>query len=159
MTPALIAEIARIRRAEPRNAAVLTTVALSSKAAWGYDVSFMEACRAELTITEESIFRHPTYLIERDGLVLGFHQLRVYGAFAEVAQFFVAPTTLRRGLGRRLWPHLEDSARTAGAMRLGVDSDPHAEAFYLAMGLRRVGESPSGSIAGRMLPRLAKELG
>jgi GNAT superfamily N-acetyltransferase len=71
---------------------------------------------------------------------------------------FVAPDVLRSGLGRRLWAHLEDTARAAGARRLEVDSDPHAEGFYLAMAMRRIGDAPSGSIPGRMLPHLAKEL-
>jgi GNAT superfamily N-acetyltransferase len=148
----------RIRRAQPADAAVLTRLALTSKAVWDYDASFMAACRAELTIAAHSISRQPTHLIERQGLALGFYQLRIDGAVAEVAQFFIAPGVIRRGLGRRLWAHLELAARAAGATRLQVDSDPHAEAFYLAMGMRRVGEAPSGSIAGRMLPRLAKEL-
>ena len=43
-------------------------------------------------------------------------------------------------------------------MRLEVDSDPHAEGFYRAMGMRRTGQASSGSIAGRMLPHLTKEL-
>jgi GNAT superfamily N-acetyltransferase len=79
-------------------------------------------------------------------------------ALAEVLMMFVAPGTLRAGLGRRLWAHLEDTARAAGARRLEVDSDPHAEGFYRAMGMHPAGEAPSGSIAGRLLPRLAKEL-
>jgi N-acetylglutamate synthase-like GNAT family acetyltransferase len=102
--------------------------------------------------------RLPTHVIERHGQALGFYQLRIAGAVAEVAQFFIAPAMLRRGLGRRLWAHLEWTARAAGAMRLAVDSDPHAEAFYLAMGMRRAGEAASGSIPGRMLPRLTKEI-
>jgi GNAT superfamily N-acetyltransferase len=158
LTDALDTECAtRIRRAQPADAAVLTSLALTSKAVWGYDASFMAAYRAELTITPQGISRHPTHLIERQGQVLGFYQLRIDGAVAEVAQFFIAPAMLRRGLGRRLWAHLESTVRVAGAMRLEVDSDPHAEAFYLAMGMRRVGEAPSGSIAGRMLPRLVQE--
>jgi hypothetical protein len=36
-----------------------------------------------------------------------------------------------------------------------IDADPHAEAFYLAMGAVRVGEAASESIPGRSLPRLA----
>jgi GNAT superfamily N-acetyltransferase len=148
----------RIRRAQPADAAVLTSLALTSKAVWGYDASFMAACRAELTITSESIVRQPTHVIERQDQVLGFYQLRIDGAVAEVAQFFIAPAMLRRGLGRRLWAHLDQTARTAGARRLEVDSDPHAEAFYQAMGMRRIGTAPSGSIAGRMLPRLGKEI-
>jgi ribosomal protein S18 acetylase RimI-like enzyme len=146
-----------IRRARPTDAAILTGLALASKAAWGYDASFMEACRCELTITPQSILRQPTHVLERSGEALGFYQLRIEDALAEVAQFFIAPATLRRGLGRRLWRHLEATARAAGATRLEVDSDPHAEAFYLAMGMRRVGASPSGSIAGSMLPRLSKQ--
>jgi GNAT superfamily N-acetyltransferase len=148
----------RIRRARPADAALLTGLALTSKAAWGYDASFMAACRAELTITAESISRHPTHAIEQQSQVLGFYQLRFDGTAAEVAQFFITPAMLRRGLGRRLFAHLEATARTAGAARLEVDSDPNAEAFYLAMGMRRVGEAPSGSIPGRMLPRLVKEI-
>jgi ribosomal protein S18 acetylase RimI-like enzyme len=148
----------RIRRARPADAAVLTSLALTSKAVWGYDASFMAACRAELTITPQSILRQPTHVLEQDGQALGFYQLRIDSAAAEVAQFFIAPARLRRGLGRRLWAHLEASARAAGAARLEVDSDPHAAAFYLAMGMRRVGEAPSGSIPGRMLPRLIKDI-
>jgi GNAT superfamily N-acetyltransferase len=148
----------RLRRAQPADAAVLTGLALTSKAVWGYDASFMAACRAELTITPQSIARQATQVIERHGQALGFYQLRIEGAVAEVAQLFIAPAMLRRGLGRKLWAHLESTAQGAGAARLEVDSDPHAEAFYLAMGMRRAGEAASGSIAGRMLPRLVKEI-
>ena len=148
----------RIRPAEAAEAAALTDLALSAKAVWGYDAAFMAACRAELTVRPDSILRDPTYLIEAPGRVLGFYQLRIDGAQADVFMIFVAPEALRTGLGRRLWAHLEDTARAAGATRLEVDSDPHAEGFYRAMGMHRVGKAPSGSIPGRMLPHLAKEL-
>ena len=148
----------RIRPAEVADAAALSELALTAKAVWGYDAAFMAACRAELTVRPETITRDPTYLIEADGRVLGFYQLRIDGAEAAVFMIFVAPGTLRAGLGRRLWTHLEDTARAAGATRLEVDSDPHAEGFYMAMGMRRTGAAPSGSIPGRMLPHLAKEL-
>jgi GNAT superfamily N-acetyltransferase len=139
-------------------ASALTDLALTSKAVWGYDAVFMAACRAELTLHPDSIRRDPTYLIEADGRILGFYQLRTRDVMAEVAMMFVAPEALRSGLGRRLWARLEDAARRAGATRLEVDSDPHAEGFYLALGMRRGGEAPSGSIPGRLLPHLAKEL-
>lgn len=152
------ARAARIRPAETVETAILTGVALASKAAWGYDAAFMAACRAELTVDPDSIRRDPTFVVEAGGEVLGFYQLRIRGALADVHMIFVAPGTLRAGLGRRLWAHLEDTARAAGVRRLEVDSDPHAEGFYRAMGMRRIGEAPSGSIPGRMLPHLAKEL-
>ena len=147
-----------VRRATPDDAARLTDLALRSKAVWGYEVAFMDACRAELTISQESIRHQPTFLAEDRGRLLGFYQLRLSVPSAEVAQFFIAPEAIGSGLGRRLWRHLERSARAAGARRLEVDSDPHAEGFYLAMGMVRRGTAPSGSIGGRMLPHLAKEL-
>lgn len=148
----------RIRPAEPIDAAALTDLALSSKAVWGYDPVFLAACRAELTVRADGIRRDPTYLIEAGERILGFYQLRLDDAVAVVGLMFMAPEALRSGLGRRLWAHLEDTARAAGVRRLEVDSDPHAEAFHRAMGMRRVGEAPSGSIPGRLLPHLAKEL-
>jgi hypothetical protein len=57
---------------------------------------------------------------------------------------------------------LTDLARTSKPARgydAAFDSDRHAEGFYRAMGMRRIGEAPSGSIPGRMLPRLAKPIG
>jgi GNAT superfamily N-acetyltransferase len=147
-----------VRRATPDDAARLTDLALRSKAVWGYDAAFMDTCRAELTITAESIRREPTFLLEDRGRLVGFYQLRLSARGAEVAQFFIAPEALRSGLGRRLWRHLERTARNAGALRLEVDSDPNAEGFYLAMRMMRRGEAPSGSIPGRMLPHFAKQL-
>ena len=147
-----------IRRAEAADAVALTRVALASKAFWGYDAAFMEACRAELTVGAHDILQDSTFVIEAEGRILGFYQLRRHGAGADVRLFFVAPEAVRSGIGRRLWAHLERTARAIGATRLEVDSDPHAEGFYCAMGMRRTGQALSGSIAGRMLPHLVKDL-
>lgn len=147
-----------IRRAAGADAASLTALALRAKAVWGYDAAFMAACRAELTITAAQIAERPTWLIEEPDAIVGFYQLRIAGRMAEVAQIFIAPDRLRSGLGFRLWAHLEAQARAAGCTRLEVDSDPHAEGFYRAMGMIRSGDAASGSIRGRMLPHLQKEL-
>ena len=45
-----------------------------------------------------------------------------------------------------------------GVTRLEVDSDPNADGFYRAMRMGRTGRASSGSIAGRMLPDLVKDL-
>jgi GNAT superfamily N-acetyltransferase len=136
---------ARIRPAETAEASALTDLALTSKAVSGYDAVFMAACRAELTVHPDSIRRDPTYLIEADGpssASISCGRVTV----AEVSMMFVAPEALRSGLGRRLWAHLEDTARRAGATRLEVDSDPTPKASiwrwacaYLGMGMRRRG--------------------
>jgi GNAT superfamily N-acetyltransferase len=147
-----------IRPATAADAARLTDLALRSKAVWGYDAAFMAACRAELRVAPGEIALRPTYLVEDHGALASFYQLRIGGEVAEVAQLFVVPGRIRGGLGRRLWAHLEASARASGCTRVEVDADPHAEGFYRAMGMVRRGDAPSGSIPGRRLPHLVKQL-
>ena len=45
-----------------------------------------------------------------------------------------------------------------GASGITLDADPNSVGFYQRMGMEIVGESPSGSIPGRMLPRMRKAL-
>jgi hypothetical protein len=51
-----------------------------------------------------------------------------------------------------------DVARENGATQLIIDSDPCAAPFYRRMGAYDLGQAPSGSVPGRMLPRLAINL-
>ena len=64
-----------IRLTKPIEAAVLSALALRSKASWGYDAMFMAACVDELTILAERIQKNPTYVLEEKGRVLGFYML------------------------------------------------------------------------------------
>jgi GNAT superfamily N-acetyltransferase len=138
-----------IRRAALGDAAGLTDLALRSKAVWGYDTAFMDACRVELTISAESIRREPTFLLEDRGHLAGFYQLRLSGASAEVAQFFIAPEALRGGFGRRLWRHLERTARNPA--RAGSRSTPTQRRGLLSAGFPR--RSPlAGRAAGLTRP-------
>ncbi len=59
-----------------------------------------------------------------------------------------------RGFGKQLWQHTMQVARSLGARRVLIASDPFAEGFYRAMGAPRVGEVPSDAIPGRRLPLL-----
>jgi hypothetical protein len=44
-----------------------------------------------------------------------------------------------------------ETARSAGATRLEIEADPHAEDWYRKRGAERLGEASSGSIPGRLL--------
>ena len=75
----------------------------------------MAACRSELTVeAARASPSDPTFVIEAEGAILGFYQLRPAGTAADIRMFFVAPEAVRSGLGRRLWAHLERTARAAG---------------------------------------------
>jgi N-acetylglutamate synthase-like GNAT family acetyltransferase len=145
---------ASIRPARVNEASLLSALALRSKAHWGYDAEFLEACRAELTISADYIRRAPVFVLEEDGRVVGFYGLRDQGTELELLYLFVEPAAIGGGHGRRLWGHAVWTAARLGFQKLTIESDPYAEAFYLAMGARRVGEVSSTLRPGRTLPLL-----
>ncbi|MEX0923399.1 MAG: GNAT family N-acetyltransferase [Rhodovibrionaceae bacterium] len=151
-----------IRPARSEDCGLLTDLALRSKAVWGYDAAFMEACREELTIRPEMFDSDVVTVIEAEGTaagkIAGFYRLRLERGVVEIYDFFIDPEHLRQGYGKRLWRKLLEDARGYGVKTLGVDADPQAEAFYTAMGMKKVGKAPSGSIPGRFLPRLTMAL-
>jgi len=154
----------RIRAARPEQAPLLSALARRSKGHWGYSEQFLDDCRAELTVSPESIAAQPTFVAEDDGAVVGFYALAPPDADGpddecELAQLFVEPAAIGDGHGRRLLGHALAQAAAAGWRRLRVQSDPNAAGFYRAMGGRDAGEEPSASIPGRVLPVLVLDVG
>ena len=148
----------RLRPATPADLPALSALSIRSKAHWGYDAAFMAACRADLTLTEDDLVTRHVQLAERDGTALGTVSVSRCHDPAELSALFVDPPCLGTGLGRQLFDWAVGEARRQNARALRLDSDPHAEAFYLAMGMSRIGQSPSGSIPGRVLPLLEMRL-
>ena len=148
-----------IRRSRPEEAEALTALGMRSKASNGYDDAFMTMCREEMTVSISEIETAAVWVAQSE-CIDGFFSLlppdneRV----AELRMFFVEPNRHRRGVGRALWTKMEQCAHEFGVRVIGLDSDPIAVSFYKAMGMKVVGEAPSGSIPGRMLPRMEKVL-
>ncbi|HEU4410261.1 MAG TPA: GNAT family N-acetyltransferase [Polyangiaceae bacterium] len=150
----------RIRPARPDEAAALSALALRSKAHWGYDAAFLERCRDELTLRPADLLSRHAAVAELGGRVVGFVTIEGEPPEGEIGALFVEPDLIGSGsgAGRALFAHAAAVARSAGFACLLIDADPGAEGFYLRLGARRVGEAPSGSVPGRMLPRLAYEI-
>ena len=136
----------------------LSELCFRSKAVWGYDAAFMDACRDELTFDQHELQSTSIAVAEIGGNAIGVAQVKVAGIEAELLKLFVEPAALREGIGRALLNWAIEIARARGAVRLTIDADPDAVPFYRRMGARHAGETPSGSIPGRMLPRLTIEL-
>ena len=149
----------RIRRARPDEADMLTELSMRAKRSNGYDDAFMEACREELTITA-SAMADSEYWVAQSDVVCGLACFKegAEDGHGEVHALFVEPDRQRAGIGRALWQKMLERAAKRGVTTLYLDADPAAVPFYRAMGLAVVGEAPSGSIAGRMLPRMAISL-
>lgn len=147
-----------LRSARTGELDALTDLCLRSKAVWGYDRAFMDACRDELTLTQEDLRETKLQVAERDGAVVGVAQVSAEGATAHLEKLFVEPGQLRGGAGRTLFAWAKTTARECGATHLVIEADPGAAPFYRRMGARDDGTAPSGSIPGRVLPRLVLTL-
>lgn len=130
----------RLRAAEPREAGEITALARRSKGYWGYDQESLDRVRELLTVRADQIRDGCVVVAERDGVILGFYQLGGEPPDAELMDLFIEPNAIGTGLGRRLWEHAVRSARERGFRSLQLESDPHAEQFYLRMGAERTGE-------------------
>jgi GNAT superfamily N-acetyltransferase len=133
---------------------ILSALCLRSKAVWGYDRAFIDACRTELTLAPADLLMSEIQVVERDGSVVGVAQISLRDGLAQLEKLFVEPEAMRTGAGRALLNWARDTARKAGASALIIEADPGAAAFYRRMGAHDDGLAPSGSIAGRYLPRL-----
>jgi ribosomal protein S18 acetylase RimI-like enzyme len=141
-----------LRAALPAELDALSRLAMRSKAHWGYDADFLDACRDELTFTATDLAR--IVVAESAGALVGMYTVDGRPPHGVLGNLWVDPAAIGSGIGRSLWSHAIASARARGLSDLMIDADPNAEGFYLRMGAERVGETPSGSIPGRVLPLL-----
>lgn len=131
---------------------MLSELALAAKGFWGYDQAFIESCRAELSISPDDIARRRYVVADTGGLVVGFYSVDGEPPIGELTNMWVRPSEIGTGLGRVMWQDAMAAAAEAGFEHLKIGADPNAEGFYRKMGAERIGETPSESIAGRMLP-------
>ncbi|MGF1630592.1 MAG: GNAT family N-acetyltransferase [Kiloniellaceae bacterium] len=153
-----------LRLAKAAECGSLSALALRSKAYWGYDPVFLQACREELTVSPKAIAAGRVVVLVEEDTPLGFYALdsSERSAEGEISLFFVEPAVIGHGIGRALWDHAVAKARHEGLTRLKVLSDPFALGFYRAVGATLSGKirspvrAPDGS--ERCLPVLHYEL-
>ena len=146
-----------IRQAEKSDAEAFSRLAFRSKAYWGYSSEFMQAAKAELTVSAEDIESKSNYyysaIFGKD--ITGFYVLeRLTNEIFELGAMFVEPDSIGKGVGKAMMNHAKARATSLGATSITIQSDPNAKAFYISSGGVVTGESPSESIPGRYLPTL-----
>ena len=147
--------ISTVRAAAHSEAAAISSLAMRSKAHWGYSDEFMQACREELTYSRSQIESEHCefFVIEAECRIIGFYALKFTGPVdAELDALFVEPEMIGRGIGRTLIEHAKARASRLGIRQIIIQGDPNAESFYEAAGGIRDGRRESGSIPGRLLP-------
>jgi GNAT superfamily N-acetyltransferase len=145
-----------LRPGRPDEADELLELAIRSKAVWGYDASFLDACRDELRLGRSGFADGRVVVAAAaDETLLGYSRFsRGAGGEGELDALFVDPSAIGTGVGGRLFRDVVEHARRVGVGSFRIEADPNAAAFYEHMGAVPVGTTPSGSIAGRVLPVL-----
>lgn len=144
----------QLRAARPDEADFLSDLAMRAKGYWGYDADFLRDCQGALAVYPDEVVSRRVTVAEADGSVVGFYALAGEPPTGELSLMFVDPGHIRSGIGRRLWAHAVDTARSVGLTSIAIEADPFAEAFYSTMGAVRTGFVPSHVRAGRKLPHL-----
>jgi GNAT superfamily N-acetyltransferase len=150
-----------VRAAQPGEHQLLSDLAHRAKAHWGYDAAQLAVWHMDMTVSSESLQQRPTFVAEVEGAVVGFFQLSMNAARAELEHFWVLPSSHRRGIGRALLTHAAAVVAAAGHRTLHIDADPNAEPFYTACGAQRVGAllAPISGQPQRVRPRLELSVG
>lgn len=123
-----------IRRARTSDLPALDRIAFAAKAHWGYSTEQLEAWRSDLVTPPETLEDKPVFVAERGGSILGFVQLDPGTSPWQVEALWVAPGSMRQGVGTALVRQVKAYAAAQGQTELAVDSDPNAEGFYRACG-------------------------
>jgi ribosomal-protein-alanine N-acetyltransferase len=88
---------------------------------------------------------YPAWVLEQDGVLLGYGVLSVAAGEAHVLNVCSAPEVQGRGHGRRLLRALLHLARARGAQRVYLEvrpSNPQAIALYHSEGFNEIGRRP-----------------
>ncbi|MEL7084008.1 MAG: GNAT family N-acetyltransferase [Cyanobacteria bacterium J06597_1] len=145
----------RLRPATVDEAGLLSSLALRSKAYWGYSTTFVEACATELQVDRHhltgSLFRCTVAELEQE--IAGYYVLEKCSLSEwELDAFFIDPPHIAQGIGCQLIEHAKSTAASLGGSRILIQSDPNAAGFYRKAGGRLLDTRESDSIPGRYLP-------
>ena len=130
----------QILPAMPAQAEILTHIALSAKAHWGYPERWMELWQPQLTFGPGYFEENESWVAEIDQAPVGFYTLLEKDENAWIENLWVSPEAMGKGVGRRLFLHALDRSRQRGFVNLRLEADPNAAGFYEKMGMKKIGE-------------------
>ena len=143
-----------IRPAEKSEAMTLSNITWRSKGYWGYDEEFLRDCGELLNIKSSFIEKATVYVADIENNVGGFYGLLIDNNKCEMAYLQVAPEFIGKGLGRLLWNHALQQAKSKGWPSFTIHSDPYAVPFFTHMGAVKVDERQSRVRTNRLIPIL-----
>lgn len=118
---------------------MLSDIAIRSKSHWQYPQEWLDTWKADLTITDEDISNFEVFVLENNNAIYGFYLLIITDKNAELEHLWVDPIFIGNGVGKKLFAHAIEAAKSANVAEIFITSDPNAESFYEHMGAKRTG--------------------
>ena len=146
------AERFAIRNAHEDEGAIITQVALLSKAHWGYDPVFLEKCIPDLTVDQFYIRENRVFVATAAEKIVGFYSIILEEDGYYLDNMFILPEYIGKGLGKNLWMHMLEEFQRMDVKRFRLVADPFAAGFYSAMGAMQIFSKESSTFPGRKLP-------
>lgn len=132
-----------IRPVDPDEAGILTHIAFSAKAHWGYPERWLEIWKPQLTFEPGYFQTGESWAAVTDRIPIAFYTLWEKNGTAWLENLWVLPVYIGKGMGKQLFTHAADRARELGYEVLQLEADPNAVGFYEKMGMRTIGERHS----------------
>ena len=119
----------------------LKEIAIASKAAWGYELDQVKEWADRGDYSPEQLGKLTVFVAEADEGAIGWCSLEPRGELWWLADLWVEPDWIGKGVGSRLFRHGARHAQRAGAKRLEWEAEPNSIGFYERMGARHLRES------------------
>ncbi len=145
-----------IVKAIPEDAANLLDITVAAKAYWGYPRDWMAAWAQLLKLPAAYITANDVYKVTTGSVIAGWYALVRRDGLGLLDHLWVQPAFMRQGVGRELFRHAVERARSQGLERLELEADPHAVGFYERMGAHVTGETATDM--GRNIPVMSLDL-
>lgn len=130
----------QIRQADPKEADILTQIALAAKRHWGYPEHWMEIWTPQLTFSADYFKENESWVAIDDEGPMAFYTLLDHHGIAWIENLWVMPDFMGLGIGKQLFRHALEMARKRGYTMLQLEADPNATGFYQKMGMHKIGE-------------------
>ncbi|WP_299124140.1 GNAT family N-acetyltransferase [uncultured Tenacibaculum sp.] len=141
-----------IQKANIKDAQLLTSIALTSKAYWGYNEELINSWKDDLTVTSKMIKEMMVYKFISSQKTIGFYILnQPQNNTIELEFLFIHPDVIGQKIGKQLLTHAIEKAKSLNIQTMTLLADPNAQPFYESQGFISTGRKES-SIPNRFLP-------
>jgi GNAT superfamily N-acetyltransferase len=142
----------QVRDANPGDAEALARIFREASLSNAGDRDALLAHPEALTLSVDLVSGRTRVATDADGTVLGFATTRHTGpGVLELDDLFVDPAAMRTGVARHLIRRLATEAEREDVARIDVTANPHASAFYGAVGFVAGARADTEFGAGRRM--------